>query len=53
VFARVEGYSTGSLTFHQRLHAAVRAGDPAAAEEADHALLERARDVLVSTLEQS
>jgi DNA-binding GntR family transcriptional regulator len=51
VFARVEGYSAGSLAFHEPLHAAVRTGDPAAAQAADHAILERARDVLVSTLE--
>jgi DNA-binding GntR family transcriptional regulator len=52
VFARVEGYSAGSLATHLPLHAAVRAGDPAAAQAADHAILERARNVLVSTLEQ-
>jgi DNA-binding GntR family transcriptional regulator len=52
VFARVEGYSAGSLAFHEPLHDAVRAGDPAAARAADHAILERARNVLVSTLEQ-
>jgi DNA-binding GntR family transcriptional regulator len=52
VFARVEGYSAGSLAFHRPLHEAVRAGDPAAAEAADRAILERARNVLVSTLEQ-
>ena len=51
VFARVEGYSAGSLAFHEPLHAAVRTGDPAAAQAADYALLERARNVLVSTLE--
>jgi DNA-binding GntR family transcriptional regulator len=51
VFARVEGYSTGSLARHAPLHAAVRAGDAAAAQAADHALLEQARNVLVSTLE--
>jgi DNA-binding GntR family transcriptional regulator len=51
VFARVEGYSTGSLARHAPLHAAVRAGDAAAAQTADHALLEQARNVLVSTLE--
>ena len=51
VFARVDGYSTGSLAFHLPLHAAIRAGDPAAAQTADLALLERARNVLVSTLE--
>jgi DNA-binding FadR family transcriptional regulator len=51
VFARVEGYSSGSLAFHLPLHEAVRAGDAVAAQRADHALLERARNVLVSTLE--
>jgi DNA-binding GntR family transcriptional regulator len=51
VFARVDGYSTGSLTVHSVLHEAVRAGDPAAAEAADHAILVRARNILVSTLE--
>jgi DNA-binding GntR family transcriptional regulator len=51
VFARVEGYSAGSLAFHAPLHAAVRSGDAAAAQTADHALLERARNVLVTTLE--
>jgi DNA-binding GntR family transcriptional regulator len=52
VFARVEGYSTGSLAFHLPLHEAVRAGDAVAAQQADLALLERARNVLVSTLEK-
>jgi DNA-binding FadR family transcriptional regulator len=51
IFARVEGYSAGSLTVHAALHAAVRAGDPAAAEAADHAILVRARKVLLSTFE--
>jgi DNA-binding GntR family transcriptional regulator len=53
VFARVEGYSSGSLAFHLPLHEAVRAGDAVAAQRADHALLERARNVLVSTLEST
>jgi DNA-binding GntR family transcriptional regulator len=52
VFARVEGYSAGSLQFHLPLHEAVRTGDAAAAEAADHAILERARNILVATLEQ-
>jgi DNA-binding GntR family transcriptional regulator len=51
VFARVENYSSGSLEYHGALHAAVRARDPVAAEAADYALLSRAREVLVSTLE--
>jgi DNA-binding GntR family transcriptional regulator len=52
VFARVDGYSAGSLATHLPLHEAVRAGDPAAAQAADHAILERARNVLVATLEK-
>jgi DNA-binding GntR family transcriptional regulator len=49
IFARVERYSAGSLTVHAALHGAVRDRDPAAAEAADHAILVRARDVLLST----
>ena len=52
VFARVDDYSSGSLEYHAALHAAVRAGDPGAAQAADHALLTRACQVLVSTLER-
>ena len=51
VFARVEGYSEGSLARHAPLHEAVRSRDPAAALGADRALLEQARDILVSRLE--
>jgi DNA-binding GntR family transcriptional regulator len=51
IFARVDGYSAGSLTLHAVLHEAVRSGDPAAAEAADHAILVRARNVLLSTFE--
>jgi DNA-binding GntR family transcriptional regulator len=51
VFARVENYSSGSLESHRALHEAVRARDPEAAEAADHALLARARRVLLSTFE--
>jgi DNA-binding GntR family transcriptional regulator len=51
VFARVEGYSAGSLTAHSVLHEAVRAGDARAAEAADVAILVRARTVLLSTFE--
>jgi DNA-binding FadR family transcriptional regulator len=51
IFARVEGYSAGSLESHRPLHEAVRAGDAEAARAADHALLTRARNVLVSTFE--
>jgi DNA-binding GntR family transcriptional regulator len=51
VFARVEDYSSGSLEYHAALHAAVRVGDPAAAQAADYALLLRACEVLASTFE--
>jgi DNA-binding GntR family transcriptional regulator len=51
IFARVDGYSAGSLTAHSVLHEAVRAGDPAAAEAADEAILVRARNVLLSTFD--
>ena len=51
IFGRVEGYSAGSLTVHAALHEAVRAGDPAAAQAANHAILVRARSVLLSTFE--
>jgi DNA-binding GntR family transcriptional regulator len=51
VFARVENYSAGSLACHLALHEAVQAGDPAAAQAADRAILERACAVLVSTFE--
>jgi DNA-binding GntR family transcriptional regulator len=51
IFARVHGYSAGSLESHGALHDAVRAGDAERARAADHALLVRARNVLVSTFE--
>jgi DNA-binding GntR family transcriptional regulator len=51
IFGRVDGYSSGSLTVHAALHEAVRAGDPAAAQAASHAILVRARTVLLSTFE--
>ena len=51
IFARVAGYSAGSLTAHAVLHEAVRIGDPGAARAADEAILVRARNVLLSTFE--
>jgi DNA-binding GntR family transcriptional regulator len=49
IFARLPRYSSGSLTQHQALHAAVLAGDPAAAEAADYAILERALGEILAT----
>ena len=51
IFARVDGYSAGSLTAHSVLHEAVRGLDPGAAEAADEAILVRARTVLLATFE--
>jgi DNA-binding GntR family transcriptional regulator len=51
IFARLEGYSTGSLEYHSALHEAVRARDARAAEAADRAILERALRALLSTFE--
>jgi DNA-binding GntR family transcriptional regulator len=51
VFARLDGYSAGSLAFHAALHEAARAGDARAAEAADRAILERALRELLSTFE--
>jgi DNA-binding GntR family transcriptional regulator len=51
IFARLDGYSAGSLAAHLPLHAAVRAGDPEAAQAADRAILERARNLLLTTFE--
>jgi DNA-binding FadR family transcriptional regulator len=51
IFARLEGYSAGSLEYHRALHDAVRGGDPAGAEAADRAILERALRELLSTFE--
>jgi DNA-binding GntR family transcriptional regulator len=51
IFGRVDGYSAGSLTVHAALHEAVRARDPAAAQAASHAILVRARSVLLATFE--
>jgi DNA-binding GntR family transcriptional regulator len=51
IFARLEGYSAGSLEYHRALHDALRGGDPAGAEAADRAILERALRELLSTFE--
>ena len=50
VFARLPHYGAGSLVQHAVLHDAVRAGDGAAAETADRAILERALGELLETL---
>jgi DNA-binding GntR family transcriptional regulator len=49
VFARLPHYGRGSLAQHAVLHEAVRAGDAAAAEAADRAILERALGELLAT----
>jgi DNA-binding GntR family transcriptional regulator len=49
VFARLPHYGAGSLVHHAVLHDAVRAGDGAAAEAADRAILERALGELLAT----
>ena len=49
IFARLPLYSRGSLTQHRPLHDAVLAGDPAAAEAADYAILERALGEILAT----
>jgi DNA-binding GntR family transcriptional regulator len=51
IFSRLDGYSAGSLEYHRRLHDAVRARDPASAQTADRAILERALRELLSTFE--
>jgi DNA-binding GntR family transcriptional regulator len=51
IFARLPHYGPGSLAQHAPLHAAVRAGDGAAAERAESAILERALREVVATLE--
>ena len=51
IFARLPRYSRGSLAQHRILHDAVRAGDPAAAEAADRAILERALHEILATIE--
>lgn len=49
VFARLPHYGAGSLVQHAALHEAVRSGDPAAAEAASRAILERAMREIVAT----
>jgi DNA-binding GntR family transcriptional regulator len=49
VFARMPHYGRGSLVQHAVLHEAVRAGDGAAAEAADRAILDRALGELLAT----
>jgi DNA-binding GntR family transcriptional regulator len=53
IFARLPHYSRGSLAQHLPLHQAVRAGDGAAAEAADHAILERALREIVETFDEA
>jgi DNA-binding GntR family transcriptional regulator len=53
VFARLPHYSRGSLAQHLPLHEAVRAGDGAAAEAADCAILERALREIVETFDEA
>jgi DNA-binding GntR family transcriptional regulator len=52
IFARLPQYPRGSLEQHRHLHAAVHAGDGAAAERADHLILERALQQIRTALEQ-
>jgi DNA-binding GntR family transcriptional regulator len=49
IFARLPRYSQGSLVQHQPLHEAVLAKDPAGAETADYAILERALGEILAT----
>jgi DNA-binding GntR family transcriptional regulator len=51
IFARLPHYARGSLEQHRHLHAAVHAGDGAAAERADRLILERALHEIVATFE--
>jgi DNA-binding GntR family transcriptional regulator len=51
VLARLPHYGRASLVHHAPLHAAVRAGDAAAAEAADRAILERALREILATFE--
>jgi DNA-binding GntR family transcriptional regulator len=53
IFARLPHYSSGSLAQHLPLHEAVRAGDGAAAQAADYAILERALGEIVETFEEA
>jgi DNA-binding GntR family transcriptional regulator len=49
IFARLPHYGAVSLVQHAALHEAVRNGDPAAAEAASRAILERALQEIVAT----
>lgn len=49
IFARLPHYGAGSLIHHAALHEAVRSGNPAAAEAANRAILERAMQEIVAT----
>ena len=53
IFARLPHYGAVSLVQHAALHEAVRNGDPAAAEAASQAILERALQEIVATFEQA
>jgi len=53
IFARLPRYSRGSLAQHRPLHEAVRAGDGAAAQAADYAILERALGEIVETFHEA
>jgi DNA-binding GntR family transcriptional regulator len=53
IFARLPHYSRGSLAQHLQLHEAVRAGDGAAAQAADYAILERALGEIAETFEEA
>jgi DNA-binding GntR family transcriptional regulator len=51
IFARLPRYGLLSIEQHRTLHAAVRSGDGAAAEEADRMILQRALQVIIDTFE--
>lgn len=53
IFARLPHYGAGSLVQHAALHEAARDRDPAAAETASRAILERAMREIVATFEHT
>jgi DNA-binding GntR family transcriptional regulator len=53
IFARLPHYAAGSLVQHAALHEAARRRDPAAAEAANGAILERAMREIVATFEHT
>ena len=53
IFARLPHYGAGSLVQHAALHEAARLRDPAAAEAASRAILERAMREIVATFEHT